>query len=459
MRRLVYALIGLGFAVILGAPFLARPPRIVAQPTDRKLVIVSPHWEGIKEEFEVGFAEYYKAETGETVDVEWLDQGGAPDIIRFLTSEFKRTPDSVGVDIFYGGGTDPFIRLAKEGYLQPYRLPDALLSEIPPDYGGIPLYADGYTWYGAALSGFGIIYNKLVIEAVGLPTPKTWADLAEPSFISWVGTADPSKSGSTHMMYEIILQAYGWKEGFAIITAMGGNARYFAKGSNQVPKDVSAGEVACGLCIDFYAGVEISEVGEERVAYVMPEGVTVINPDSIAIIKGAPNRDVAESFMRFVLSEEGQRLWLLPAGVEGGPKRYGLARLPVVPSVYEKYADVAAVKFNPFRWKTTLAYDAEKGSVRWTILNDFLSAAIIQPHKELVRAWKLVSKLPRGHELRREFDSCPLSEGEVLRLAAEDWSDAEFRAGKRSAWGAQFRRKYEDLASRAQAALKQDAVR
>ena len=459
MRWFARIVIGLGFTIILGAPFVAQPPKTVAQPTDRKLVLVSAHWEGIKEEFELAFAEHYSAETGESVDVEWLDQGGAGDIVRFLTSEFKRTPESAGVDIFYGGGTDPFIRLANEGLLHPYKLPDDILSQIPRDYGGIPLYADDCTWYGAALSGFGIIYNKPVLDALGLRTPTTWSDLADPSFLSWVGTGDPSSSGSTHMMYEIILQAYGWEKGFAIVSALGGNARYFSKGSNQVPKDVSAGEVACGLCIDFYAGVEISEVGEERVGYVMPEGLTVINPDSIAIVKGAPNKDVAESFMRFVLSEGGQRLWILPQGAEGGPKRYGLSRLPVVPAVYEKYAEAAVVKFNPFKWRTTLAYDAEKGSIRWTALNDLLTAAIIQPHDELVRAWKLVSRLPSDHELREDFDACTLSEEEVLELASGKWADAEFRARERSRWGAQFRKKYIDLARRAEVAVREGGGR
>ncbi len=452
MRWLARSLIGLGFAAILGVPFLARPPKIVAQPTDRKLVVISPHWEGIKEEFELAFAEHYEADTGQTVDVQWLDMGGASDIVRFVTSEFKRSPESIGIDMFYGGGTDPYIRLAREGHLHPYKLPDELLQEIPRDYGGIPLHADDYTWYGAALSGFGIIYNTPVLERLGLPRPETWDDLARPEFVTWVGTADPSKSGSVHMMYEIILQAYGWEEGFAIVTAMGANARYFAKAASQVPKDVSAGEVACGLCIDFYAGAEISEVGDERVGYVMPEGLTVINPDSIAIFKGAPNVDVAEAFMRFTLSEAGQRLWITPPGSEGGPKRYGLSRLPVVPAVYEKYAGEATVKFNPFKWKTTLAYDAEKGSVRWTILNDLLSAAIIQPHDDLTTAWEAVARLPQEHPLRREFFSSPFTEEELMSLAAEKWSVAEFRARKRAEWGAAFQEKYNRLARTAKAA-------
>jgi len=117
------------------------------------------------------------------------------------------------------------------------------------------------------------------------------------------------------------------------------------------------------------------------------------------------------------------------------------------------------VKFNPFKWRTTLAYDAEKGSIRWTALNDLLTAAIIQPHDELVRAWKLVSRLPSDHELREDFDACTLSEEEVLELASGKWADAEFRARERSRWGAQFRKKYIDLARRAEVAVREGGGR
>ena len=46
-----------------------------------------------------------------------------------------------------------------------------------------------------------------------------------------------------------------------------------------------------------------------RLVYVSPVGGTSISADPIALLRGAPKRDLAVAFMRFVLSVEGQRLW------------------------------------------------------------------------------------------------------------------------------------------------------
>ena len=102
--------------------------------------------------------------------------GGTPDILKFLRSEFKNKPNGIEIDLFFGGGTDPYTELKKQGVLEAYRVP--------------------------------IVLNRL-----RFPEPKTWGDLARPELFSWVRSADPRKSGSVHMAYEIILQAHGWERG------------------------------------------------------------------------------------------------------------------------------------------------------------------------------------------------------------------------------------------------------
>ena len=37
-----------------------------------KLVILSPHWEGIQDEFTYGFSTWYKSLKGRGVDIEWM---------------------------------------------------------------------------------------------------------------------------------------------------------------------------------------------------------------------------------------------------------------------------------------------------------------------------------------------------------------------------------------------------
>ena len=160
-------------------------------PKTDKLVILSPHWEGIRSEFTRAFKEYYQKIYGKSVDVEWLDQGGTADILRFIKSEFIKHPNGINVDLLFGGGTDPYLELVKLNLLQPYKVPKTVLQNIPAEFQGSPVYDKQYRWYGAALSGFGILRNEWIISRLQLPNATTWSDLTNYRLKGWIGSADP----------------------------------------------------------------------------------------------------------------------------------------------------------------------------------------------------------------------------------------------------------------------------
>jgi ABC-type Fe3+ transport system substrate-binding protein len=408
-----------------------------------KLVLISPHWEGIRYEFERAFKSHYYRETGRTVELEWMDVGGTSETLRFLTSEFKSKPGGIGIDIFFGGGLDPYLALKTANLLEAYTLPQHLLEKIPPRLGGVPLYDSDYRWYGATLSGFGIVYNKAVLKLTKLPVITTWEDLAAPAAFGWVGSSDPRKSGSVHMAYEIILQAYGWEKGWRIITALGANVRNFTNSASQIPKDVAIGEVAYGLAIDFYAWAQVKEAGADKIDFVMPANLTMISPDGIGILKGAPNRAVAEAFIRFVMSPAGQKLWLLNEGSADGPERFELNRFSVMPSLYDHLPQSRAVKLNPFSWQSDFTFDAKLGSERWAIVNDLIGALVIDQKQLLSRAWKAALTDGLSDTEWRRLAAMPVSQEEALLLAKTKWKDAAFRNQKLNEWVDFARTKYQ----------------
>lgn len=405
-----------------------------------QLVLVSPHWEGVRYEFGQGFSQHYQQRTGRSVDLKWLDVGGASDILKFVRSEFRSKPDGIGVDLFFGGGTDPYVELDKLGHLVGHRPPADVLDGLAPAIGGVPLRTDDGTWYAATMAGFGIIYNRVLLQRLGLPEPKTWEDLAHPDAFTWVGSADPRKSGSVHMAYEIILQAYGWERGWELITALGANVRGFSGYASQTPKDVALGEVLYGLCIDAFAWQQVREVGEEMIGFVMPEDLTVVNGDAIALLHGAPNPEVARLFIDYVLSDEGQRLWMLSPGAAGGPQKYDLGKFSVRPGLYADLQGRSSVRVNPFDWRSAFVYDAERGSARWTLINDLLGAFIIEPQAQLAAAWHAVSDQP---EAALEMARPVLSETEAMHLVhSGGWQDAELRNRTINEWSALARQRY-----------------
>lgn len=421
-----------------------------AKADSDKLIIISPHWEGIETEFENAFKEFYKNETGRDVILKWLDQGGTSSDFRYVRSQFEklRSKDAepvngIGIDLFFGGGTDIYLKMAEKGWLRPYELNEKQLDKVPQNIFGIPIYDNEYRWYGVVLSTFVIMENKMLRKRLRLPEVKRWMDLTNPRLIKRVSMADPRESGSAHKIYEIILQGHGWNKGFQVLTEIGGNVKSFPAGSNQIPKEVVTGTVLFGTVIDFYAFKQVTDIGKDKVGSIIPEDAVVIGADPIAILKGAPNLKVAERFMDFVFSDKGQKLWMLPKGDAEGPSEFSLQRASVMPHLYKELGERSVIPINPFDIDTgILEYDSEKGSARWNIVNDLIGAMIIDSHKELVDAWMAIRKSKNKKAAIEELGKLPVTEDEALKLA-EKWDDQAFRNKKISEWTNFAREKYD----------------
>ena len=192
-----------------------------------EIVVITPHIDAIRYEFGRGFAAWHARQYGETAEVEWRNTGGTADALRFVQSEFAAKPDGIGLDCFFGGGQEPYLVLADKGLSVAYRPPDEILRAIPRQISGVYVYDPNFTWFGAALSSFGILQNLRVQQLMGLPPAKRWEDLARPELSGWVGAGDPRNSGTMNVMYEAFLQYYGWEKGWRMLTEIGGNTRLF----------------------------------------------------------------------------------------------------------------------------------------------------------------------------------------------------------------------------------------
>ncbi len=395
-----------------------------------ELVIASPHWEGIRNEFSRGFNSYWMVQTGKEVNIRWLDIGGASDIVKYIKSQLKQLPDGIGIDLFFGGGSDSFIELERSHALSRAQIAPDVLAAIPQTLSGVPLYSAEHTWFANALSAFGILYNKVAIAKLGLAIPTKWSDLAQSEYFGYVGAGDPSKSGSMHAMYEIILQGYGWEQGWKILQGIGRNVRHFSGGASQIGKEVALGELLYGISIDTYAGDIIRQVGEERLGYVLPSDFAAVNGDAIGMIRGAPHHRIAQAFIEFTLSESGQRLWYSKRGSPGGPVQSELGKLSVLPALYGKAEPAGVVKDNPFTIATILSYNSAEAGARWALVNDLFGVFVIDMHKSLIRT--------RGAQA---LPGIPLTEHEAVLLGANgSWGDdPALRAERIRHWSSEAR--------------------
>src|SRR3954469_12606096 len=283
--------------LVLLLPFIFRSllmtaPRVAVRsgPADQ-LVIMTPHLETVRRKFDRAFAAWYADKYHRGVSIEYLSFGGGEIVKFFQASEaaFERT-GTYNVDLVWGGSDSLFSDALGGKYLETVALePGVLEAAFPaPDIGGVPLYDQspgGPRWFGAALSSFGILYNRDVLAYLHLPEPGTWADLADPRYSGWPELADPTRSASAKAALQVIVereiesasqehrpQQEAWARGMGLIRQIAANAKGFTQAANELPGTVSNGDVAAAMSIDFYARAQIAAVNacDPRIARVGP---------------------------------------------------------------------------------------------------------------------------------------------------------------------------------------------
>jgi iron(III) transport system substrate-binding protein len=409
-----------------------------------KLIIISPHRKSIQDEFVPLFRNYYKATYQTDVVVEWLDQGGTSDDIRFIRAKFDKNAKTSGVDIFWGGGATAFLELEYDKLLAEYKLPADLSKEVPKDAAGVSLSDKSKTWYATALSSFGIFFNKKIVKMDRLPEPGTWDDLAKPEYKGQLSLTDPRRSGTAAVMNTIIMQSRGWDQGWELLARIAGNTRSFTHSSSDPIKAVVSGDAAASMAIDFYATPKVADLGEKNLGFVLPAGQTILDPDPVAILRGAPNRQVAERFINWVLSAPAQKVLMLPKGSEGGPKLESLGRMAVNTKAYEETEGKRMQAFNPFKQSSFLKVDLGKAAKVQRVFNDLIGATQIDTHPELKAAWNGVVKRGLKPEEVKTFAQAPITETELHQLAAK-WDDDVLRNRTINAWVEFAKTKFQKL--------------
>ena len=473
MRRWIPVIL---FFVVLITPFVLKKlygtaSSVAPSKNSLKLVIVSAHVEGIRREFAEAFSKWHEEKFGPAVDIDYRNYGGTSDIVRyFVTSEetiFKQL-GTYKIDLVWGGGDYLFENQLKyfsdgksrhPGCLESITLPDQTMRfAFPkPMLNGIAMYdTKDHTWYGTALSSFGIAYNKDVCRSINVPEPKTWKDLADPRWRTWIILADATRSSSAKYAYMIIVERAmldaqqqgrtldeGWAEGMGMLRLIASNARIFTDSGSAVPGIIASGDGGAGMAIDFYGRSEVEAVGSERMGYLEPAGATAINPDPIGLVRGAENKEVALRFIQFVLSDEGQKLWNIRAGAPGGPRLTSLRRLPIAPSIYKDMTDFTD-PVDPFTGN--LAFDTSNDRRKtFVILGELLQMSCIDLLDELRETRRVIVAAHRA-DLEAKLGMFPFDQAEALRRAAQ-WGKATpvERLELERKWKGEFRQEYRGL--------------
>lgn len=487
-------------AIVLGVPFLFQPETTRPDPATPRIIIITPHNEQIRHEFSVAFSIWHEHHYGQPVIIDWRTPGGTSEIRKQLMAEYEAAArqgklDAMSYDLLFGGGSYEHNQVARpqkfiddHGLESTFTISEALgEAELPQttldawygenSIGRNTLYDPGRHWFGTALSAFGIVFNRDCLDSLNVSRMSTWEDLTNPALRGWVALADPGQSGSICTTFEVILNRLGWERGWQVLREAAANSRYFSNSSSKVPIDVSMGEAAAGMCIDFYGRYQaqvITDAGDtDRIGYVDPRDITDIDPDPISLLTGAPNRELAIHFIEFCLSEYAQSLWQFPVrshadagsepildadGIALGPEQFELRRMPSRRAMYVRYLSYFRDQVNPFDLATT--FDSWNSDMRGFIAPLF-SAMAIDNHEYLQAAWTVIQhtdkQAPEYAQMMSLLHALPivtLADGTMIDLSTADglaamksrWkAEAMSRDRDRIAWTVFFRRNYQTI--------------
>ncbi|MFJ4375097.1 ABC transporter substrate-binding protein [Pseudomonas japonica] len=306
-----------------------------------------------------------------------------------------RQADQGGVDVYWAPSPGNFARLARDGGWQPLGVD---LEGLPAKIGATAL-RDGEARYQATeLAGYGFATNPRMLEELGIEAPKDWTDLLDARLRGRIALPDPGRVGFAPVLLDIVLQAYGWERGWALWSEIVGQSRLVSRGGTLVSDEVASGRAAVGLSIDFFVASAVSN--GQPVGFVYPAHGG-LNPAHIAITREAKQLAGARAFVRFVLSDAGQKLLADP----------DIRKLPVRPSVYAElpagYHDPFAA---PYRYQ-----DASRE--RLALVTSLFVQWLGQPHERLTALWARVhagEAMGRDLQAVREYLSVPpLSAGQA----------------------------------------------
>ena len=353
----------LAATLTLAATSTLAPASAFAQAIENRLVIVTSFSKDVTDPFAQAFQKKYP---GTRVEVQNRNTNAAVTFIR----ETRSSPP----DIMWASAPDAFEVLKKDKLLFKYQ---SQAPGIAQKVGTYPINDPDGFFTGFAASGYGMMFNTRYLRANNIPAPKEWDDLKKPIYFGHVGISAPSRSGTTHLTVETVLQGEGWDKGWATLLEIGGNLAQVSDRSFGVPDAVNSGQYGVGIVIDFF-GLSAKASGFP-VEFVYPS-VTTIVPANVGIIANAKNQKAAEAFVEFLLSDEGQQILLDPK----------IQRLPVRLATYDK---APAGYPNPFKDTSIgakVSFKAELSEARYELLNSLYDRVVTFRLKELNAAWKAI---------------------------------------------------------------------
>lgn len=213
-----------------------------------------------------------------------------------LIERIRREQRRPRCDVLWSNEPLRTIRLAEEGLLASYE--PVAAAGIPPEYRDRE-----HRWTGFAARARVVAFDPTRIDPDD--APQTLAELVEERYHGQVAIADP-RFGTTGSHFAALLALWGEERYRRYLEALVANSVQVVAGNSASRDRVLSGEAL--LALTDTDDVEVSRrAGDSIAESFLPVEGTLVLPNTVAIIEGAPNPAAARTLVE----------WLLRSSLEG----------------------------------------------------------------------------------------------------------------------------------------------
>lgn len=275
-------------------------------------------YSGREEELVAPLIEQFEQETGTDVEVRYGDSAE-------LAATIAEEGDGSPADVFFAQDPGSLGAVAGEGLLA--ELPAESLDRVPEDFRD-----PGGRWVGTSGRSRVIAYNT---DALGeAEVPNSVFELTDERWRGKVGVA-PTNASFQAFVTAMRLQQ-GEEKTRAWLEALKANDVRFYEKNTPIVEAVASGEIDVGLVNHYYLYlVQEEQPGAPVANHFLPgdDPGALVSAAGVGVLENADNREDAESFVKFLVSDEGQQFYTEQAEeaeyplVAGIPVKEGLPPL------------------------------------------------------------------------------------------------------------------------------------
>lgn len=260
-----------------------------------------------------GLVADFQSETGINANV---FQSTTGQVLARLDSERSNPRADVVISASWDSAQD----LKRQGLLLAYQSPNA---EQVPDF----LKDSHYVAQGVA--SLAMVWNR----NSETPQPSDWSDVADDVYRNEVTMPDPSQSGAAFQLVSGLLTANGDQATWALLARLSDNGMIVPG-----PNARALNPVLQGAKSVVFGAVDYIALGQqadgEAIEVIFPTSGTVIAPRPMMILESTSNAELAQQFVDFVLSAQGQQRvaesYLMPVRSDVDGLRPGLKDLNLI---------------------------------------------------------------------------------------------------------------------------------